>query len=310
MNTVIGCSLNSQIVGSFISSQHKEKLELKQCLLELSGSTANVALALNACECEVSPFGLVGPEGELGRELMILASKMSELPPPMLLEVLDKTSLAFLPIELGVEGMAKLAGMKGRVDDKKVGAALAELESFLENHRDSFGVVTSLREQELPFGNTVLDRTLPGGRVLTVRDEFCHDQHFLPILSKVNCLVLNEVEFRCAGSDAEVLLNAGPRVVVLTKGKEGGECYVKGEARFAYEPHVLTTYESPGTGDWFLGALVAYLVRRNETFLTVSHEVIRQAVNFASEVAGHKACYPGATNGPANDVMRQLLCKE
>lgn len=304
---VVGCSLNPEIHGVFADDSSKEKLPLLGFDLSFSGSSANVANALRACGCPVGLFGLVGPHSKK-RDLLLLAAKWSGLPLPHLLEVLTETNLAFLPIDIS-KSKNKVAGVKGEIVDEKVLEALTSLHQFVDGHKNAFGVMTGFRREEFPFGQAVLERTAVGQRVLCPRDVLCSDPAFKPFLRTVDCLVVNEIEFGSAGGNVEQLLACGPRVVVVTRGKNGGECYVRDESTVTYEPYVLTDMESPGTGDWFLGSLIACITMANETFLTAQPDVIQKAARFAARVAGQKAVIPGAANGPSEELIRQLLCE-
>jgi sugar/nucleoside kinase (ribokinase family) len=300
----IGCSFNSEVVA-ILTDLSVEKGVLPGFDVAFSGSSANVANASRACGSSVGLFGLVGPNS-LRTDLLKLAAKWAKFPLPTLLDVLTDTSVAVIPYDLK-SSRTTVAGAKGEIVQAKVNSALRKLKRFLDINPNAFGVMTGFRKEELPFANAVYNRTPAGKRVLCPRVAFCRDASFEAFLLGVDCLVVNEEEFYAAGGNAQNLIDLGPRVVVVTKGRAGGECYVRGERVVVYEPHIVTQREATGTGDWFLGSFISYLDIAGETFLTATSDMIRRAVTFAARVAGHKATIPGGSKGPSEELIRQLL---
>ncbi len=303
----IGCSLNAEVLA-ILRNLLVEKGDLLGFDVAFSGSSANVANALRACGSSVGLFGLVGHHS-MRTDLLKLAAKWANFPLPTLLDVLTDTSIAVIPYDKQSD-KTTVAGAKGEIVQEKVRLALRQLRKFLDKNPDAFGVMTGFRKEELPFAKVVFEKTPVGKRVLCPREAFCRDSAFESFLSSVDCLVVNETEFDSAGGNAANLIDRGPRVVVVTKGRTGGEFYVRGENAVAYEPHVVTHMEATGTGDWFLGSFISYLDLAGESFLTATSATIKKAVVFAARVAGQKADIPGGSKGPSVELIRQLLCEE
>lgn len=306
---ITACSLNGEFWGEFHDDASEEKLVLNDYGLILAGSSAIVAVAAQSVGSQTSVIGLVGPPS-LATTLLHEAAKLSCLNLHTL-PVLDETSFAFSPINRSKE-KNKVSGKKGKVISGKIESELAHLHNILESReKGSYGVMTGLRLEELPIAREVFRKIPKGKRVVSPRTEFCSEAAFRNVLKDVDCVVLNEIELRNTGVSALELCSIGPRLVVVTQGKNGGYCQFKCRRKVIYEPVERTEGEAPGTGDWFLGSFLAYLDRLEGSFLTFELEVIEEALHFAATVAGRKAPIPGASNGPELSwIRRQLLCEE
>jgi ribokinase len=107
----------------------------------------------------------------------------------------------------------------------------------------------------------------------------------------IDYLVLNETELAFYASKnnlqggynvaeaAELLLKAGTKVVVVTRGADGGTVVTK-DKTFSYEPFKVDAVDSTGAGDSFCAAMIVALSEGTS---------LGQAVRFAS-AAGALAC--------------------
>jgi len=109
------------------------------------------------------------------------------------------------------------------------------------------------------------------------------------LLRKIDCLVLNESEAREFTKQTSLikagrlLLNTGPKYVVIKKGEHG--CLLFGNDFFFSAPaYPLEDIHDPtGAGDCFAGAFTGYLARANR----IDHESLRKAVIYGSVIASY-----------------------
>src|SRR5262249_25140108 len=106
------------------------------------------------------------------------------------------------------------------------------------------------------------------------------------VISKVDCLVLNDEELRqLTGrpnliSAARQLLALGPRIIVAKQG-EYGSALVTADEFFALPAYPLETVIDPtGAGDTFAGGFVGYIARHLDQGL--SSDVLRNAMAYGT----------------------------
>ncbi|MES2223389.1 MAG: hypothetical protein V4469_00485 [Patescibacteria group bacterium] len=303
---VIGCSVNPELLIKTIGSSAEKPL-LESVEADFTGSSVTAGRAALALNLEVKTFGLVGPNNSLA-SLLLSHALNGNGKHVHCLEVLDETSLAVIPHDSASKERVKVFGMKGRIVPEKVGPACEELRQLVADcDGDSIVALTGFREEERPFADVMLSRFPKGNRVLIPRPEFCPKLMESGLLGEIDCLVVNEQEFIHIGRSLSEIVNNGPRIVVVTNGSNGGTCFFEGGVEWQYNSHRLTDRESPGTGDWFLGAVLAFMDYHRLSFSTVTHNEFHQAVKFAAMVAGHKATMPGAKNGPPPAKILELL---
>ena len=111
----------------------------------------------------------------------------------------------------------------------------------------------------------------------------------LEVISKVDCLVLNDEELRqLTGrpnlvSAARELLTLGPRIIVAKQG-EYGSALITDEEFFALPAYPLENVIDPtGAGDTFAGGFVGYIARHLDAGLT--SEVLRNAMAYGTALA-------------------------
>lgn len=304
MATYTGCSLNWEFWVRTLGTA-TEKSAADAWGLSLSGSSVTVARAIRAAGGKAITFGLCGPTPTLSTSLLELAFD-GDRQYVHLLEVLDETSGAFVPIH-GSAKQSGVIGKKGDVREEGVEAALMQLRKLLHDCRNDFGAMTGLREVELRFARELYLAVAKGKRVLTPHGGFCQNLRSSGLLSEVDCLVLNESERVATSMSTQELALVGPRVVIVTEGRRGGHCIFDGDRLVQYKSVVLTEQESPGTGDWFLGSLIAFMDHHGLSFHTVNRGEIESACRYAATIAGHKATISGASNGPDTEFISQLL---
>jgi len=301
------CSINAEVRGEYTDNSEIDKPTLHDFQLMLSGSSVIAAKSVRTAGRFAQTYGLIGPPS-LTTTLLSLATN-GEGSYVHTVEGLDKTSFAFSPANRAIK-KHKVAGIKGNVMHEKIESALSQMRTLLGDV-DGFCVGSGLREEEVPFAKEAFKRCRPGQRVLSPRKDFCPNLWSSGLISGperlVDCLVINSHEFAGINVSKRQLGAEGPRVIIVTDGIKGGGCLFGGGRWIEYPSVVITEQESPGTGDWFLGALVAFMDHNNLSFATIGVEEIERALLFAATVAGHKAAEQGAINGPSEHFMRQLL---
>ncbi|MEO8966537.1 MAG: PfkB family carbohydrate kinase [Solirubrobacteraceae bacterium] len=118
--------------------------------------------------------------------------------------------------------------------------------------------------------------------------DIARDQ-LLKIISRVDCLILNDEELRqLTGkpnlvSAAREILTTGPSIVVAKQG-EHGAALITAEQFFALPAYPLETVIDPtGAGDTFAGGFVGYIARHLASGL--SADVLRSAMAYGTALA-------------------------
>ncbi|HET9104172.1 MAG TPA: PfkB family carbohydrate kinase [Solirubrobacteraceae bacterium] len=111
----------------------------------------------------------------------------------------------------------------------------------------------------------------------------------LEIISRVDCLILNDEELRQLTakpnlvSAAREILDRGPSIVVAKQG-EHGAALITQDSFFALPAYPLETVIDPtGAGDTFAGGFVGYIARHLESGL--SADVLRSAMAYGTALA-------------------------
>jgi sugar/nucleoside kinase (ribokinase family) len=111
----------------------------------------------------------------------------------------------------------------------------------------------------------------------------------LEVISRVDCLVLNDAELRqltekpsLVGAAREVL-GYGPKIVVAKQGEYGAALITEDEF-FALPAYPLQQVVDPtGAGDTFAGGFVGYIARRLDE--QADHDVLRNAMAYGTALA-------------------------
>ena len=109
----------------------------------------------------------------------------------------------------------------------------------------------------------------------------------LELLTKIDCLILNESEARELMKDASLikagraLLKLGPKFVCIKKGEHG--CLLFGKDLFFSAPAfpLEDIHDPTGAGDCFAGAFTGYLAKTGK----VNADTLRKAVIYGSVIA-------------------------
>jgi len=111
----------------------------------------------------------------------------------------------------------------------------------------------------------------------------------IDVVSRVNCLMLNDAELRQLTKRPNLLAAArevlcwGPSIVVAKQGEYGATLVTDGSF-FSLPAYPLETVIDPtGAGDTFAGGFVGYLARHGEEAL--SDDVLRQAMAYGTALA-------------------------
>ena len=108
------------------------------------------------------------------------------------------------------------------------------------------------------------------------------------LLKKIDCLVINEDEVRMLACEhnlikaARMILDMGPLVIIVKKGKSGSLlCSAAGE-KFLLPAYPADNVRDPtGAGDSFAGGFMGYLAQKGET----NYETLKAAVAYGTVTA-------------------------
>jgi sugar/nucleoside kinase (ribokinase family) len=109
----------------------------------------------------------------------------------------------------------------------------------------------------------------------------------LNVLKQIDLLIINDEEARQLSDEysllkaAEVILNMGPKYLVIKKGEHGALLFGEGRVFFAPALPLNEVQDPTGAGDTFAGGLMGYLASREH----LNFEVLKQAIICGSALA-------------------------
>jgi sugar/nucleoside kinase (ribokinase family) len=213
-------------------------------------------------------------------------------------QILDEANHADIRKVVGEEGY-ELDSDKGTVIKELIPWAVEEIKSI--KSEINWAVCTGLQESEKELAIALFQRADKGKRVLVPKPELVSNlDSFNMVLPFVDLVVMNEHEFSLYPPNSpSKLLKKGPRILIITKDKEGGEVYLKTGESFEYKPFLLNQEpeSNVGAGDWFTGGFVSFCEEKGHDLFT-NLEKIKQTVGFAAQVSAKKLLYQGGSNGP------------
>lgn len=293
-NYVVGFAVNPEVVAEFDSRQGDEKLPLQSFHIDLSGSSADVAIALKSLGRAPLLLGLVGRESSDEDFLLSSVLRRSAIPFHGI-PILDRTSIAVLPIDRG--GKSRVAGRRGNIIDELVSGVGETIRSYVGGS-NNFRIATGVRINEVPLALELFKGAGEGCCVLNPNIALCEEvKIFRTLLRETDVLVINEHEFKKTGFHSiDEIHGFGPKTVIVTEAKRGGVCSHHGKF-IRYDAVNIPDKDTylPGAGDWFLGGFLS-VFKSNIT--EASPSTISSALNFAAKVSGIKVTMRGAANGP------------
>lgn len=110
---------------------------------------------------------------------------------------------------------------------------------------------------------------------------------------------------------AREILDQGPSLFIITRGKDGVSAWHKNGERITLESHQIAIKDTVGAGDSFLAALLIYLqnndVLQKSHFIDVSRDTLLAALNYANRAAAITCCRFGADLPRLNDLSQDSV---
>lgn len=276
-----------------------EKLPLLGFRVDLSGSSADVAIALRNMGRSPLLLGLVGRE--TGDEDLLLRAVLERNAIPFEgLRLLDRTSIAVLPVDRS--GKSRVVGRRGNILPELMEDAESSV-GVRVGSSETFRIATGVRSCEARLVHALFKGAAPGFRVLNPNIALCKEKEtLLSLLRETDVLIVNENEYQEMGMPHPSELHAfGPGTVIVTWATRGGICSHRGTQiqYVAVNCPGEKTY-LPGAGDWFLGG---FLSAFDGSVSEATPVFMKDALTFAAIVAGKKVTMSGAGNGPTKSSL-------
>lgn len=217
---ICGFAANAEVVGVFDSSTPDEKMKLSDFRIDLSGTSADVALALNKLRQDPLLLGLTAKSEREAEAALLKFSLESSGLAYELIPTLDRTSIAFLPADKA--GRSRVAGRRGIVQAESLGHAHARVRALCESYPKAWRIATGVRAEEVMLVTELFVKGI-GRRVLMPgwqlqQEEYRRELDLL--VQHADLLVVNEEEYRrCKKSLA---MRPPDTVLVVTQGVSGG----------------------------------------------------------------------------------------
>ena len=308
MEIAVGFSLNPELVVEYDGNQTppNAKLKILSTNVQVSGSSANVAIALHKLGRWPHLFGLVGAYGGRVEDVLlkhVLQSLRFGWTP---IRALDRTGFALLRVNRA-NPSEKVMGRRGEVlkDRLEEGCDLIRRSEV----RDSvIRVATGVRVSEVPLVLELFER---GQTILTPNVELLnHPEEFHRLLARTSVLVWNENEaiqyFKSQGrkkTNRSHLHSKGARIVITTLGNRGGKIWVEGwaECLFPAQKPTERILSTQGAGDWFLAGFITAILESGEKIssLVKPPENLTDWCVFGAKVAAKKLSFLGSGQGPS-----------
>jgi fructokinase len=143
----------------------------------------------------------------------------------------------------------------------------------------------------------------PNVRPWAIADAAAYRARLARVLARTHVLKVSEEDVDWLGLDAHALLDAGPSVVLLTRGAEG-VLVVTGEGEQAIKVEPARVVDTIGAGDAFGGGFLARWDAQGHGVSDLAdREALADAARFACVVAAHTVARAGASP-PRLDELR------
>ena len=309
MEIAVGFSLNPELVVEYDGNQPppNAKLKILSTNVQVSGSSANVAIALHNLGRKPHLFGLVGAHGGHVEDVLlkhVLQSLNFEWTP---IRVLDRTSFALLRVDRS-NPSEKVMGRRGEVLKDRLEEECDLIRRNGEIRDSVIRVATGVRVSEVPLALELFER---GQTILTPNAELLnHPEEFHRLLARTSVLVWNENEasqyFKSQGmkkTNRFHLHSGGARIVITTLGDRGGKIWVEGWAECLFPAQKLTgrILSTQGAGDWFLAGFITAILESGEKIssLVKPPDNLADWCVFGAKVAAKKLSFLGSGQGPS-----------
>ena len=318
----IGFSVNPEIRTVYNRTSNEEKAPLLDFTCDLGGTSANVARALANMGIPTRIYALTGFEDDLNTHNFRYALKHSPNNISSVdFKILEKGHMAVIPVD-GIKKTSQVFGYKGKIQTNKIANCVHAIKN---NHKENvWKVATGVRPPEIELVKALFNNS-GGFRYLNPRIDLIKEKDlFFDILRQTDILIMNQEEFDVfmnyseINSMSDIYEKFLIDLIVVTKGEEGGKfflcnnnttqvepdaiIYGKYEARIDYINKGEEIYPT-GTGDWFGGALLSFIIKTGKSIHDITECEIWEAINFARAVAGKKVTMAGPNNGPKENDL-------
>jgi hypothetical protein len=300
--TLVGFSVNAEIVLSYDRMASKEKGNLETIAPYLCGTSANVARAITLLGQSSKVLALTGVSDDFESHVLHFALRQY-LVPYSLFPILDSSHIAILPVD-NIPN-PQIFGKKGNIQLSKI----KETVEKIENEKGQWRIATGVRPEEIELVKALFNGQI-GYRSLNPRPELIANSIFFrEILGRTDLLIMNHLEYdSCRTTSLSELHKYGPKLVVVTQNENGGMFSKLGCKAEMFEPcndYVSSTSEiyGPGAGDWFHAAFIVRCLELGKSIDNLTNEEIFDCVSFAARVSGKKVTMKGAANGPTKEEL-------
>lgn len=295
---MVGPSLNLEF---YQNPTHKtngyDKVELSGYEVGIGGSSFLIANALRNLGYSPELIAFMGPGDDSDLLFDVLNKKITKtgigLKP---ISCLKETSTSF--IERQTSGREIIREFKSEIIQEKFLESHNEITNFCEPYDWKIASGIGTRNAELIFVQEIFREN--SINVLIPKMTLIESEQFKSILPLVDIICINQHEFEASKMELKEFHDLGIKLTVVTDSDKGGRfCFLGNEG--SYDAHIPVTSEvyPTGAGDWFTASLISYLIKEDVKNLKDTRlNTIKEALNFAAEIAGKKVCFKGALNGP------------
>lgn len=293
----VGFSVNTEQQQKF-GPPTGEKGSLEMIKFGLAGTSANVARAIMTLGHESRLFALTGKERNAEGYLLNFLLKESKIP-HVKFPVLESSDFTIIPLD--DQSDAKSRCLKNEMVQRRIKNVLKHVE---EIEGGTWRIGTGVRGQHIELAKAFFNRHF-GHRVLNPRAEIINPTvSFRELLKSTDFLIINSTEYKAfqLTSPSELhkfLYKKGQTLVIVTESKHGGMFSLKGHPVERF--NACTDYlldEQPvfenAAGDCFEGGFISKLGDFGKSIATATIDDVRQAILFATHVAGKKITTPDA----------------
>ncbi len=296
---IVGFSANSELVLTYDRITSLEKGDLEFMEVNLGGTSANVATAIQTLGGKSHLLTLTGNEETFETYVLDYVFKKFKIPFTKF-PILDKSNISIIPIDGLSPEESKVFCSKGLIREDLIAKTIKEIKKLSNGLRIATGVRLGEIELVKAFFNN-----RKGYRSLNPRIELIQKRDvFKDIMTHTDIIFLNSSEYEeCLVTSPEDLHEYGPHIIVVTAGDKGGMVSLKGHGAERFEAcKVYTQPEIPihttGAGDWFQGGFHYNFMKMGKSLMELTMEDLLESADFGARVAGKKITMLGAHNGP------------
>lgn len=294
-NILILPSVNIEV---YISSNRElgngyAKVPIDDYKFTIGGSSLNIAIALRSAGYNPTLFAFVGDGDDGVKELLLYHLHKLNITHNVF-DVLGKNNVAFIDRCENYHDIIK--GHKSYFHNGK--DLISEMNAIKDQY--DFKIASGIDEKEVPVTEVLF--TKQGTNLLVPKKallEKCGSD-IKSILPNTNIMCIDMNEYKASG--AKSLSDFGFELVTVTdEDKEGAFCFHGQEGFFQPERHPKgTKIFQTGAGDWFAGALTAFLDRGGMSVKdsSLSIDMISSVVKKAASISTQKVLYQEAILGP------------